>query len=49
MDGETPLQARQCGELLSENKGANYPPIEFQEGQELVIFGVGEHAINPIQ
>lgn len=35
--------------LLSENKEANYPPIEFHEDQELVIFGVVEHAINPIQ
>lgn len=31
--------------LLSENP--SYPPIEFQEGQELVIFGVVEHVINP--
>lgn len=31
--------------LLSENPA--YAPIEFQEGQELVIFGVVEHVINP--
>ncbi|HSI22639.1 MAG TPA: translesion error-prone DNA polymerase V autoproteolytic subunit [Methylophilaceae bacterium] len=31
--------------LLSENPA--YPPIEFQEGQELIIFGVVEHVINP--
>lgn len=31
--------------LLSENPA--YPPIEFQEGQELTIFGVVEHVINP--
>lgn len=33
--------------LLSENKEAKYPPIEFREGQELVIFGVVKHVINP--
>lgn len=31
--------------LLSENPA--YPPIEFKEGQELVIFGVVEYVINP--
>lgn len=31
--------------LLSENSA--YPPIEFKEGQELIIFGVVEHVINP--
>jgi DNA polymerase V len=31
--------------LLSENPA--YPPIEFKEGQELIIFGVVEHVINP--
>lgn len=31
--------------LLSENPA--YPPIEFREGQELTIFGVVEHVINP--
>jgi len=31
--------------LLSENPA--YAPIEFQEGQELIIFGVVEHVINP--
>lgn len=31
--------------LLSENPA--YPPIEFSEGQELTIFGVVEHVINP--
>lgn len=31
--------------LLSENPA--YAPIEFQEGQELVIFGVVEYVINP--
>lgn len=31
--------------LLSENPA--YAPIEFEEGQELVIFGVVEHVINP--
>lgn len=32
--------------LLSENKSKGYPPIEFTEGQELVIWGVVEHVIN---
>lgn len=32
--------------LLSENKLKNYPPIEFSEGQELVIWGVVQHVIN---
>jgi DNA polymerase V len=32
--------------LLSENKGKAYPPIEFTEGQELVIWGVVQHVIN---
>ena len=31
--------------LLSENDA--YAPIEFEEGQELIIFGVVEYAINP--
>jgi len=31
--------------LLSENRA--YAPIEFQEGQELIIFGVVEYVINP--
>jgi DNA polymerase V len=31
--------------LLSENSA--YAPIEFQEGQELIIFGVVEYVINP--
>lgn len=31
--------------LMSENPA--YPPIEFHEGQELIIFGVVEHVINP--
>lgn len=31
--------------LLSDNPA--YPPIEFKEGQELIIFGVVEHVINP--
>lgn len=31
--------------LLSENQA--YAPIEFQEGQELIIFGVVEYVINP--
>lgn len=34
--------------LLSENKEKNYPPIVFNEGQELVVFGVVTNAINPI-
>lgn len=32
--------------LLSENKTKAYPPIEFTEGQELVIWGVVQHVIN---
>ena len=32
--------------LLSENKAKMYPPIEFTEGQELVIWGVVQHVIN---
>ncbi len=32
--------------LLSENKDKNYPPIEFGDGQELIIFGVVKNAIN---
>jgi len=32
--------------LLSENKSKMYPPIEFTEGQELVIWGVVLHVIN---
>lgn len=32
--------------LLSENKAKAYPPIEFSEGQELVIWGVVQHVIN---
>ncbi len=32
--------------LLSENKAKAYPPIEFTEGQELVIWGVVLHVIN---
>ena len=32
--------------LLSENKAKAYPPIEFKEGQELVIWGVVQHVIN---
>lgn len=31
--------------LLSEN--AAYPPIQFSEGQELVIWGVVTHVISP--
>lgn len=31
--------------LLSENKAKAYPPIEFTEGQELVIWGVVQHVI----
>lgn len=31
--------------LLSKNPAD--PPIEFQEGQELTVFGVVEHVINP--
>lgn len=31
--------------LVSENSA--YAPIEFQEGQELIIFGVVEYVINP--
>lgn len=31
--------------LLSENPA--YPPIEFKEGQEMIIFGVVGHVINP--
>lgn len=34
--------------LLSENKDKNYPPIVFNEGQEMVVFGVVTNAINPI-
>lgn len=33
--------------LLSENPA--HSPIEFKEGQELIIFGVVEHVINPIK
>ncbi|WP_019882349.1 MULTISPECIES: LexA family transcriptional regulator [unclassified Methylophilus] len=32
--------------LLSENKAKAYPPIEFSDGQELVIWGVVQHGIN---
>jgi DNA polymerase V len=32
--------------LLSENKVKAYPPIEFTEEQELVIWGVVQHVIN---
>lgn len=32
--------------LLSENKAKGYLPIEFCEGQELVIWGVVQHVIN---
>lgn len=32
--------------LLSENKAKAYPPIEFAEGQELVIWGVVKHVIS---
>jgi len=32
--------------LLSENKAKAYPPIEFSEGQELVIWGVVQHVIH---
>ena len=32
--------------LLSENKSKAYPPIEFGEGQELIIWGVVKHVIN---
>ena len=35
--------------LMSENKEADYPPIQLQEGQELRVFGVVEHVINPIE
>lgn len=31
--------------LLSENKAKAYPPIEFSEGQELMIWGVVQHVI----
>jgi DNA polymerase V len=31
--------------LLSENKAKAYPPIEFSEGQELVIWGVVQHVV----
>lgn len=31
--------------LLSENKAKAYPPIEFSEDQELVIWGVVQHGI----
>lgn len=34
--------------LLSENKEKSYPPIEFNDGQELLIFGVARTAINDI-
>ncbi|MDZ4097678.1 MAG: S24 family peptidase [Methylophilaceae bacterium] len=34
--------------LMSENKEKNYPPIVFNEGQELIVFGVVTNAINPI-
>lgn len=32
--------------LLSENKAKAYPPIEFSEGQELIIWGVVQHVIS---
>ena len=32
--------------LLSENRIKGYPPIEFNEGQELVVWGVVQHVIN---
>lgn len=32
--------------LMSENRAKGYPPIEFTEGQELVIWGVAQHVIN---
>lgn len=31
--------------LLSENKAKAYPPIEFKEGEELMIWGVVQHVI----
>lgn len=34
--------------LLSENRDKGYSPIEFEEGQELQIFGVARTAINDI-
>lgn len=34
--------------LLSENKSKAYPPIEFGEGQELIIWGVVKHVINSL-
>ena len=34
--------------LLSENRDKGYSPIEFEEGQELQIFGVVRTAINDI-
>jgi DNA polymerase V len=32
--------------LLSNNKAMDYLPIEINEGQELIIWGVVEHGIN---
>lgn len=32
--------------LYSENKEKAYPPIEFKEGQELVIWGVVRNGVN---
>lgn len=32
--------------LLSENRTKGYPPIEFTEGQELIVWGVVQHVIN---
>ncbi|MFD0913889.1 LexA family protein [Methylophilus luteus] len=31
--------------LLSENKAKAYPPIEFKDGEELMIWGVVQHVI----
>lgn len=35
-------------ELRSENKEKNYPPITFQEGQELIVFGVVTFNVNAL-
>lgn len=34
--------------LLSENKEKDYPPIEFHDGRELLIFGIARTAINDL-
>ena len=52
VDGESMVKRlykwRGLVELRSENKDKNYPPIVFQEGQELVVSGVVTFNVNTL-